>query len=80
MQARSIYSTILGIAMLGACGTTIPAATTSSETPESVRPTDDKAVVERSLARMKKELEDSEARIETLEKKTAVEPAKPAPK
>lgn len=78
MQARSIYSTILGVTLLSACATTTAATNTAetatTDTPEAVRPTDDKAVVERSLARMKKELEDAEARLETLEKKTAEKP------
>jgi hypothetical protein len=81
MQARPITSTLLGIALLGACGTTAT-ATTTTEAPESGRTTDDKAVVERSLARMKKELEDAETRLETLEQKTGekAEPSKTVPK
>jgi hypothetical protein len=81
MQVRPLVSTLIGIALLGACGTTAT-ATTTTEAPESVRSTDDKAVVERSLARMKKELEDAEARLETLEQKTGekAEPGKTEPK
>ncbi|MBT9555454.1 MAG: hypothetical protein IV100_05455 [Myxococcales bacterium] len=82
MHARTLRSLFIGIALLGACGTTATATTTTTEAPESVRTTDDKAVVERSLARMKKELEDADARLVTLEKKTGekAEPSKSEPK